>query len=864
MPDLPAIPIQQLLAHREWVRRLALRLVRDESRADDIEQQTWLAALDRPPTGSTPKAWLGQVVRNLAGRARRSEVRVDRRERAAARLEALPGTGDVVAQAELHARLVQAVLDLDPPYRRSLLLRYFESLPPREIAVRMGVSVETARSRVRRGLQQLRARLDAEHDGSRRAWCLALLRFTVPHGSLRATAAASTALAGTGVLIMSAKSKIVAMVAAAFLLAGGAWWFFSQAENTPVNDVTVDSKDRGPQVQPGLDSNTKRPEQTAAPRAEASAHLAAPPPFEPGTSWVRIARGAKGDAVGVAGAYARLVLPQGNVFDTECDEWGRAELPQEHVGASAALFALDLKTRTFVRRRVTVPEGELLVLLPPRREVEVVLKDEFDRPISARDAKQRYQRAGLRPLVRLVSHDALTSADRSRSLENMLGLSDGLSQRSMLRFETDRVLLDIVPTDGAWQILMERPGAAPDLTSVIQLGGEKAKAVEMRLPLEPEVIRIRVLGAEDGAVLRGAVVQPYFEIGDDAAFVPGVTRRTDENGEVSIPKFDAGNRRGQRAPSWWITTVDRAVLVPSSLLRDSGSGGTLEVRAPRTGSVRGRAFLRGGTPAVGKTIITGRKGRRVRTRVGPDGGYRLDGVAASEGSRVQLFLVEDLASAAIQIGRVALEPGGVATCDFGRVSSPSEVATVEGRVTAGGVPLSNLLLVVRPPGKKEGMVTARSGADGRFRLEGIEPGAREFLLILGDYRVSDDFSVESDPHLTLEAGDLKTLTFDLPAGVVDVVLLDAESGEPISGGGAMVRPTDREQGRRRFEGFQTSLGWGAYAGKDGVARLRGLPLRVPLTVRCGALGYKGSTRADVEAGSDEEPRRVEVRLTKKN
>ena len=52
------IPMQHLLQHRAWVRRLARHLVVDEARADDLEQQTWLAALQKPPTGpmKAPKA----------------------------------------------------------------------------------------------------------------------------------------------------------------------------------------------------------------------------------------------------------------------------------------------------------------------------------------------------------------------------------------------------------------------------------------------------------------------------------------------------------------------------------------------------------------------------------------------------------------------------------------------------------------------------------------------------------------------------------------------------------------------------------------------------------------------------------------
>ncbi len=43
-------------------------LEHDETLVDDLEQQTWLAALRRPPRTRSPRAWLGAVVRNLAGK----------------------------------------------------------------------------------------------------------------------------------------------------------------------------------------------------------------------------------------------------------------------------------------------------------------------------------------------------------------------------------------------------------------------------------------------------------------------------------------------------------------------------------------------------------------------------------------------------------------------------------------------------------------------------------------------------------------------------------------------------------------------------------------------------------------------------
>jgi RNA polymerase sigma factor (sigma-70 family) len=55
--------------------------------------------------------------------------------------------------------VIDAVLSLSEPIRSTIVLRYLEDLPPREVARRLGVPIETVRSRSRRGLEDMRATL---------------------------------------------------------------------------------------------------------------------------------------------------------------------------------------------------------------------------------------------------------------------------------------------------------------------------------------------------------------------------------------------------------------------------------------------------------------------------------------------------------------------------------------------------------------------------------------------------------------------------------------------------------------------------------------------------------------------------------
>ena len=74
--DHYSIDPEQLLADHGWAYGLARSLARDASAADDLVQETWLAALKASwPGGSPPRSWLAEVMRNFARMRYRSEAR---------------------------------------------------------------------------------------------------------------------------------------------------------------------------------------------------------------------------------------------------------------------------------------------------------------------------------------------------------------------------------------------------------------------------------------------------------------------------------------------------------------------------------------------------------------------------------------------------------------------------------------------------------------------------------------------------------------------------------------------------------------------------------------------------------------------
>ena len=143
---------EQLLEHAAWIRELARSLVEDASTADDLAQDTLLAALRSSPSASRPlRPWLAAVLRKQLALWKRSRANRAQREHSAAAEEELPSASELVERAEMQRRLEDAVLALDHPYRSVLLLRYYEGLSAAEIARRWKVPDATVRSQLKPG-----------------------------------------------------------------------------------------------------------------------------------------------------------------------------------------------------------------------------------------------------------------------------------------------------------------------------------------------------------------------------------------------------------------------------------------------------------------------------------------------------------------------------------------------------------------------------------------------------------------------------------------------------------------------------------------------------------------------------------------
>jgi RNA polymerase sigma-70 factor (ECF subfamily) len=175
------VPIADLLIHAEFVRALARDLTRDVHRGDDLAQDAWVQALRRPPLhGVSLRGWLALLVGSLFANHARAERRRAAREAATSPPQPADAAADIAAREQTRRQVLDAVLALDEPFRTAVLLRYHDGLTPAAIARQLGVPAATVRTRVARGLERLRQRLDREHGDDRAAWALPLLALPAP------------------------------------------------------------------------------------------------------------------------------------------------------------------------------------------------------------------------------------------------------------------------------------------------------------------------------------------------------------------------------------------------------------------------------------------------------------------------------------------------------------------------------------------------------------------------------------------------------------------------------------------------------------------------------------------------------------
>lgn len=157
----PAVSIDELLQHSEFLGAIAQRLAADRAAAEDLVQDVWVKALSAPPASAdNVRRWLATVLENTAHSDHRSRSSRQRRESATARAEGTGEASDAAAtHADLRRFLAEAVLSLPEREREVVILRFYRGFSAERTAAHLDIAERTVRHRMSAAVEHLRDRL---------------------------------------------------------------------------------------------------------------------------------------------------------------------------------------------------------------------------------------------------------------------------------------------------------------------------------------------------------------------------------------------------------------------------------------------------------------------------------------------------------------------------------------------------------------------------------------------------------------------------------------------------------------------------------------------------------------------------------
>jgi len=458
-----------LLSHAAFLKSIARSLVLDDGQADDVVQEAYLAALQKPPPTGPNSAWLGKVARNLSLMLRRGEGRRGQRERAVARPEPVLDTpAEMAMRVEVQRKVAEAVEALAEPYRSAIMHHFFDGLSADEMAQRDGVSIETVRTRLKRARQKLRGMLDEGYGGDRRAWSLALLPL-LRSDKLAAVAAGATATTLT--LAMILKSKIT--LTAALLIACTALLFTLKSAGGNGADETVRRADSATGVATHRDA------------VESPLGVAADDSSTPAAQ------------DGRANRAAILTLSIHGVVKNDLD------VPVEGVEFVDAVGKTIATSDAAGQFEMSVAQEGVTTV--QARAAKHVSQDLRLLPLTEHEFEITLQRAGGL-LLRVLDPRGSAVANIPVELRSMTWTVGGSSQESVLA-STDQngVLENLELAAGSYRVVVDDPRFA---RAALDLELERDALLQREIKLSAGgVIRGRVLDA-DGAAVSGARVRP--------------------------------------------------------------------------------------------------------------------------------------------------------------------------------------------------------------------------------------------------------------------------------------------------------------------------------------------------------------------
>jgi RNA polymerase sigma-70 factor, ECF subfamily len=146
---------------------VALRILRDDSRAEDVLQDSfvnvWNGAAGYNANLSAPMTWMVTIIRNRAlDYIRRTDPRTvafDDDLEATLESDAIGPDGGAIRSQQAVA-LERCLKRLDPGQRQAIAFAYYQGLTHSELAATLRIPIGTVKTWIRRGLEKMRRCLD--------------------------------------------------------------------------------------------------------------------------------------------------------------------------------------------------------------------------------------------------------------------------------------------------------------------------------------------------------------------------------------------------------------------------------------------------------------------------------------------------------------------------------------------------------------------------------------------------------------------------------------------------------------------------------------------------------------------------------
>ena len=766
VPDHPEL----LLRERRWLVALARQLVHRHEVAAEAAHDALAAACTAPaPMTASPRTWLASILKKQLAGSRREAFRRVRREAQAARSGTMPPADDTVARFEVQHEVARAVLALAEPYRTTVLLRFWEELSPGAIGRRMQVPVETVRTRLKRGLAQLRERLDGAHGGDRRAWA-------APLGALGRMDSVFASLL-TGVPLMTSMHKLAAgaaVLAAALFVFVAAPWSSADPEVRAPAAGGVGSVAATMPAQRTAGSDAALPQDGASGRVEAALLATAGLVVtgivvadETGTALagvpVRLVGPSRTD-LGIASVTApdgsftlrepilpekppRRVVVQGDDHVTEvCDVWFDAKRrePQRF-----DLGTIKLARGTNFAGQVVDQEGQPVanagVFLPQRGSGfgdGWVVAIAFDPPALA----ARTDRDGRFRLAEPLAPDLNRPNVLFAVCEQGMGWC--AFEASKQRREVGDLLIRLRPTGDVRVVVQEADGRP------------RADVAVIALP------RFGPIGIDDRSWRHEVSKEPLIR--------SRFAGRTDVRGELALPRLPIGEPSLYQQPGCHERVYDLAVVAegyPEQPLHgielQAGSESRITIRLVKARTVQVAVDVRDDRgAAVAGAIVTAAESETDVACTDRSGHAELKVPATS---KVRVY-------AEAKGHRTAHQQVDAGAGDPIRLTlTLVRTRPLDGRlVDQFGAPIVGMSVALG------GQPLATTDREGRFHVDDFPLGQRKLIIVLGDADSSRWTREQTPETVDAEQGPV-TITMRRRTGSVDVcaAVVDAATGQPL-------------------------------------------------------------------------------------